>query len=133
MTIDGGRARDPSPAIQGLWIGTHLSALERLSIRSFLQNGHEYHLYAYGEVRNLPDGTTVRDGREILPESRIFQYRDHKSFSAFSNFFRYKLLLDREGGGSTPTRSVSSASTSRTTTFSRRKWSTGRCWSTAVS
>src|SRR5262249_30881175 len=43
------------------------------------------------------DGTTIRNGNEILHESLIFQYRDHKSFSAFANFFRYKLLLERGG------------------------------------
>jgi mannosyltransferase OCH1-like enzyme len=88
---------DSNAVIQGLWIGTQLSTLERLSIASFLQNGHEYHLYAYGCISNVPDGTIVKDGREILAESRIFQYRDHKSYSGFSNFFRYKLLLERGG------------------------------------
>jgi Glycosyltransferase sugar-binding region containing DXD motif/Alpha 1,4-glycosyltransferase conserved region len=92
------RVSDPTNAVvQGLWIGAHLSTLERLSIASFLQNGHEYHLYAYDDIENVPAGTIVRDGREILPASRIFQYRVHKSYSAFSNFFRYKLLLERGG------------------------------------
>jgi hypothetical protein len=83
--------------VQGLWIGSDLSALEYLSISSFLANGHEYHLYTYGDVGNVPAGTVVKDGAEILPDSMIFQYRQHKSYSAFSNFFRYKLLLDRGG------------------------------------
>jgi hypothetical protein len=83
--------------MQGLWIGTELSALERLSIASFLEHGHEYHLYVYGDVRNVPEGTTIKDGGEILPASLIFQYREHKSFSAFANFFRYKLLLENGG------------------------------------
>jgi len=83
--------------MQGLWIGSELSALERLSIASFLDHGHEYHLYAYGDVRNVPDGTTLKDGGEILHESLIFQYQEHKSFSAFANFFRYKLLLEKGG------------------------------------
>jgi mannosyltransferase OCH1-like enzyme len=83
--------------IQGLWIGSDLSAMEHLSISSFLKNGHEYHLYTYGPVGNIPAGTVVRDGTEILPASMIFQYRQHKSYSAFSNFFRYKLLLEQGG------------------------------------
>ena len=33
--------------IQSLWIGDRLSALERLSIRSFLANGHGFDLYTY--------------------------------------------------------------------------------------
>lgn len=83
--------------MQGLWVGSELSLLERLSIASFLNNGHEYHLYVYGDVRNVPEGTTIKDGGEILHESLIFQYKEHRSFSAFANFFRYKLLLDKGG------------------------------------
>lgn len=71
--------------------------MEQLSIASFLCHGHEYHLYTYGEVANVPEGTIVRDGREILPESAIFKYRDRPSYAGFANFFRYKLLLERGG------------------------------------
>jgi hypothetical protein len=71
--------------------------MEQLSIRSFLANGHQYHLYIYDEVANIPSGTIIKDGNEILPASMIFQYKDHQSYSAFSNFFRYKLLLERGG------------------------------------
>ncbi|HEU4387710.1 MAG TPA: glycosyltransferase [Blastocatellia bacterium] len=83
--------------IKGLWIGPELSAMEQLSIRSFLANGHEYHLYVYDDVANVPPGTIIKDGNEILPASMIFQYKEHKSYSAFSNFFRYKLLFERGG------------------------------------
>jgi hypothetical protein len=83
--------------VQALWIGSELSAMEQLSIASFLRNGHEYHLYGYDNLGNVPPGTIVKDGREILPASMIFQYKEHKSYSAFSNFFRYKLLLEKGG------------------------------------
>jgi hypothetical protein len=43
----------------------------------------------------LPKGAVARDANEILPASRIFQYADFKSYAGFSNFFRYKLLLER--------------------------------------
>jgi hypothetical protein len=56
--------------IQGLWIGPELSTLEQLSIASFLQNGHDYHLYVYDEPKNVPVGTLIRDAGEILPSSR---------------------------------------------------------------
>jgi Glycosyltransferase sugar-binding region containing DXD motif len=83
--------------IQGLWVGSDLSTMEQLSIASFLYHGHEYHLYAYDELENVPAGTILKDAREILPESAIFQYRDRPTYAAFSNFFRYKLLLQRGG------------------------------------
>ena len=83
--------------IQGLWVGTELSVMEQLSVASFLKHGHQYHLYVYDEVKNIPAGTVIKDGNEILPDSRIFQYKDHATYAGFSNFFRYKLLLERGG------------------------------------
>ena len=83
--------------IQGLWIGPELSVMEQLSIGSFLKNGHEYHLYTYDQLPKVPPGTVIRDANEILPRSSIFQYRDQASYAGFSNFFRYKLLLERGG------------------------------------
>lgn len=83
--------------VQGLWIGPALSVMEKLSITSFLRNGHEYHLYTYTEVANVPIGTVIRDANEILPASAIFQYKDRPSYAGFANFFRYKLLLERGG------------------------------------
>ena len=83
--------------IQSLWIGRQLSALERLSISSFLANGHAYHLYVYEEVLNVPQGTVLKAADEILPESMIFRYKKYPSHAGFSNFFRYKLLLQKGG------------------------------------
>jgi hypothetical protein len=83
--------------IQSLWIGPRLSTMERLSITSFLRNGHPFHLYAYQRIEEVPDGAVVLDANEILPSSRIFKYTGYDTYSGFSNFFRYKLL--REKGG----------------------------------
>jgi len=83
--------------IQGLWIGPELSVMEQLSISSFLLNQHEYHLYVYDEPKNVPLGAVVRDANEILPASRIFQYKHFPTYAGFANFFRYKLLLERGG------------------------------------
>lgn len=86
--------------VQSLWIGGRLSVMGRLGVRSFLANGHEFHLYSYSAVENTPAGATLKDAREILPADRVFVYSSgfgQGSYSAFSNFFRYKLLLDRGG------------------------------------
>jgi hypothetical protein len=88
------------PAIQGLWIGSRLSTMQQLCIRSFLDHGHPFHLYVYGDVAGIPEGTTRCDGRDILPESEICCYAEgfgKGSPSLFSNLFRYKLLLDKGG------------------------------------
>ena len=83
--------------IQGLWIGSRLSVMEQLCITSFLRNGHPFHLYVYQDTAGIPPGTVVLDGNQILPASRIFTYREHKTYAGFANFFRYKLLLERGG------------------------------------
>jgi hypothetical protein len=87
-------------AIQSLWIGDGLGTIPRLAIASFLRQGHDYHLYCYGPVAGVPAGCLVRDAREVLPASAVFCYErgpGRGSVSAFSNLFRYKLLLEKGG------------------------------------
>jgi len=71
--------------------------MERLSIASFLANGHSYHLYVYDDVKHVPTGATLKDANEVLPASMIFKYKDAASYAGFSTYFRYKLLVDRGG------------------------------------
>jgi hypothetical protein len=75
------------------WHGVKVSTLEWICIKSFIDQGHEYHLYAYSDVIatcHFPPGTIIRPAEEILPRERLFYFE--KSPSAFSNLFRYKLL-----------------------------------------
>ena len=86
--------------VQSLWIGPRLDEIQQLSIRSFLANGHDYHLFAYDHIDGVPDGVRLRDGASVLPRESIFCYAGgfgKGSFSAFSNLFRYELLC-RDGG-----------------------------------
>lgn len=86
--------------IQGLWVGGELSLMEQLSIQSFLKNGHEYHLYTYEDIKNIPPGTTVKDGNEILPADEIFTIKSGwgiGSYSGFADLFRVHLLKERGG------------------------------------
>ena len=71
--------------------------MEEVCLSSFVHHGHEVHLYSYSEIENVPEGVEKKDGREILPEDMIFEYKHHKSFSGFSNYFRYKLLSEKGG------------------------------------
>ena len=70
--------------VQSLWIGGKLSNMEILSIKSFLDNGNEYHLYIYGKVENIPKGTIVKNGEDIISKDYIFKY-SNGSLAAFSN------------------------------------------------
>lgn len=80
--------------IQSLWIGASLGIMERLCIRSFMANGHEFHLYTYGPLEGIPEGTVVKDGNEIVPEAKIKQFR---CIQQFADFFRNMLLLKAGG------------------------------------
>lgn len=89
--------------INGLWIspdGKPLSNLERLCIHSFCANGHDFRLWVYGDIPNIPQDTSggkieVCDGNEILSKDKIFVY--HNSLAGFSDWFRWELM--RQVGG----------------------------------
>ena len=89
-----GYDRHNDPIIGSLWIGDSLSKLCEISIKSFIQHRHTYHLYTYSKLKDIPEGVVVCDGNEILPQSEIFRYKNG-SVSAFSNAFRYKMLFDK--------------------------------------
>ena len=85
-----------SNIIQSLWIGSELSKLEQLCFKSFIDNDHTFHLYTYGEVKNVPKGVIIKDANEILNENEIFKYKNG-SVSAFSNLFRLTMLYKKGG------------------------------------
>jgi Glycosyltransferase sugar-binding region containing DXD motif len=93
-------ARDP---FQTVWVGPRLSALERLSLTSFLHHGHDVHLYTYEPVEGVPEGVRCFDAREILGEDRVFRHGPEAgpdamgSLATWSDLFRYKLLRERGG------------------------------------
>lgn len=91
--------------VNALWIGSRLSKIEVLTLQSFVDNGHVFHLWVYGAIENdLPDGVVLEDANQIIPESKIFRYKyvnkyghGKGSVSGFSDIFRYKLLYDKGG------------------------------------
>jgi hypothetical protein len=91
--------RADNRVIQTLWIGP-LSPLEQMCMTSFVQQGHEFHLYAYQQHADVPAGVRVLDAREILPPATIFRNRRGRgkgSYAGFADLFRYKLLWQRGG------------------------------------
>lgn len=90
------------PLVQALWVGPKLRWVERLSISSFLQQGWRYQLYVYNLPEGVPKGVELMDATTILPREMIFKEEAlsaaHKgSLGAFSDLFRYKLLLKKGG------------------------------------
>lgn len=90
------------PLAQSLWVGPRLRWVEQLSIASYLRNGWRYQLYVYDTPANVPAGVEIMDAEAILPRSALFREGGssgwHKgSLGAFSDLFRYALLLRRGG------------------------------------
>lgn len=79
------------PIIQSLWVGDALSRIEQLCVASFLENGHEFHLYVYSEVDGLPPGAISIDANSIIPEKDIFTYYKG-SYAGFADWFRWELI-----------------------------------------
>ncbi len=84
------------PIIQSLWIGDNLTNLEKLCVQSFIDNGHEFHLYTYTDIGGIPTAAIVKDGNEILPADKIFRNKKG-GFSGFANWFRYQMLYKNGG------------------------------------
>lgn len=86
--------------IQSLWIGPELSKIEQLCIRSFINNGHTFELYTYSDIKNIPDGTVVKDASEIVSQDNVFTYKDgwgKGSYAGFADLFRFELLFQKGG------------------------------------
>lgn len=92
--------------VNGLWLGRDLGVMEELTLRSFTHFSHEFHLWHYTPLQGIkiPKGVVLRDGNEILPESRIFKYPQNMmlgfgggSYVGFSEIFRYKVLYELGG------------------------------------
>lgn len=88
--------------IHSLWIGSELSALELLTLKSFTAHGHTFHLWLYEPLQStIPQGIILQDANEILNRKHIFRYKDggigKGSVAGFSDIFRYKLLYKKGG------------------------------------
>ncbi|MCK6079856.1 hypothetical protein KZX37_04380 [Microbacterium sp. EYE_5] len=84
--------------IQMFWFGRPLGDVERLSIRSFQANGHEVHLYAYEPLDGVPDGTVIRDAREVMSYARFEELRARGvKPGPIADIFRYALLFEHGG------------------------------------
>jgi hypothetical protein len=87
--------------IGSLWVGDKLSNLEILSIKSFILNGHPYHLHVYNDIENIPEGVILEDANKIVPEKDIFYAPGSNgrpgSLGAFSDYFRFKMMQETGG------------------------------------
>ncbi|RYE08366.1 MAG: hypothetical protein EOP22_13840 [Hyphomicrobiales bacterium] len=84
------------PVICSFWHGD-LGWLGRICIASFLERGHRFELYAYGDIGAVPMGCVVRDANEVVPHSEMFFYKGNRTPAVFADLFRLKLMQRRAG------------------------------------
>jgi hypothetical protein len=90
------------PCAQSLWVGPRLRWIEQASMRSFLANGWRYKLHVYDMPEDVPEGVELLDASAVLPRSELFvegasSGMHRGSIGAFSDLFRYALLVRRGG------------------------------------
>jgi len=80
------------PQVVSLWIGSALGPIERLSLRSFVAQGHAVVLYTYGAVTGVPDGVEMRDAAAVMPQAQAMGLRyPNGSFALVADLFRLEL------------------------------------------
>ncbi len=78
--------------LASLWIGDRLGPIEVLSAQSVLASGHEFTIFAYGPIDNVPDGIEVRQAEPIFSGEKVLRYPINGWPSIHSNLFRYQML-----------------------------------------
>jgi Glycosyl transferase family 2/Alpha 1,4-glycosyltransferase conserved region len=86
---------------QSFWHGEALSPYELFCLKSFIDSGYAVDLYTYDVTLAVPAGVRVCDAAELVSRDEVFVYEAEGfgkgSPSAFSNYFRYKLLAEKGG------------------------------------
>jgi hypothetical protein len=101
--VKTGHTQPYREAVNSLWIGSRLSSLEMLTLKSFTAHGHPFRLWVYGDIYgHIPEGVELCDATAIIPAGEVFAKNNADpgcggigkgSFGApFSDLFRYRLL-----------------------------------------
>ena len=80
------------PEIASLWIGSELTWLEQVCLKSYIDHGHKVYLYSYDPVENVPDGVVMKDAAEILPADKIIRHARTGSPAFHADVFRLRLM-----------------------------------------
>jgi hypothetical protein len=104
--------RRKSLLIQTFWTGNPLSRMERAALQSYVNQGYTVDIYTYNPIADFKKRVPrsphikIRDAREILDESVMFEYggradigarNDAYKYLPFSDLFRFTMLHKRGG------------------------------------
>jgi len=95
MNIMKNEARQKGlPVIAGLWVGSDLSWVEQVCIKSYIDNGHRFVLYLVDDILGIPNGVDVRHANEIFyPPPFNIKDNDRQRVAVYSDIFRLHLLF----------------------------------------
>jgi Alpha 1,4-glycosyltransferase conserved region/Glycosyltransferase sugar-binding region containing DXD motif len=79
------------------WHGPALTRLERLSMSSFIANGHPLILHCYEPPAGVPEQVQIADAARTLPRQHLFRERRSGSVAHFADWFRFQVLHDQGG------------------------------------
>ena len=79
------------------WHGAPLSRIERLSLASFVHQGHPVRLHVYDEPAGVPPGVDIVDAGQVLPAASLYRHHRSGSLAPFADWFRYRLLCMHGG------------------------------------
>ena len=85
--------------INMFWIGKRLGWIPRLSMSSFVANGHEVHLHAYDEIEDVPTGVHVQDAAQIANQSAVMALTGGRRGTTALAADYFRLLLQQKGAG----------------------------------
>lgn len=90
--------------IRSFFYGQSLSLMEKLTIKSFIDNGHTFKLYTYdsSSINYATDGLIISDANGIIDYKDFFIYDGEgdcpkNSVGGFSDIFRFA-ILEKLGG-----------------------------------
>jgi hypothetical protein len=75
-------------AVNGVWMGSRLTNIQKLCIRSYQNAGHDFHLWVTEPTAGVPEGTIVRDAFSVFDEP----IPEFAGSNYFSDFFRVELI-----------------------------------------
>jgi hypothetical protein len=80
--------------IRGVWFAAAVGPMQQLCMKSYMDNGHEFHLYTAGPCAGVPEGVIVEDANAFMSQSERTRFR-HNSQAA--DLCRV-LIIQKEGG-----------------------------------
>lgn len=83
--------------VNTVWIGERLGPIHAACLRSFVRNGHDVVLHAYGRPVDVPEGVRLFDANQLMSKDEIFSHKGTGSLAIASDIYRYR--IQREGLG----------------------------------